>query len=173
MKYLKHVILATIFITTNFINAQQMKVISGGEISFIPEIRGIVELRENKLIISSLNDQAGGDKINLKLEDEIMYVNGTRIKSLDSFEKNYEKTEIGTEVKLGIKRNGELMITSFTKQDPSSFKHKIMRLEGPSDGTKIDKVEMKNGKVYMDGKEVNIDSLKQEGVMIKTKSDDK
>ncbi len=35
------------------------------------------------------------------------------------------------------------------------------------------KIEMKNGKVMLDGKEVEMDSLKKQGIKLKTKPKDK
>jgi len=173
----KNIILKISFILLFFSSlsfSQQMKIISGGEIAFVPEITGIIQYENNKLKIASINNAAKGNKkIDLQPEDEILFVNGNRVKSLESFNKYYEMTEIGAEVKFGVKRENQMLIATFIKEDPSKSKHRIMRMEGEP-GTKIpEKIEMKNGKILMDGKETNIDSLKRAGIKIKTKSTNK
>ena len=157
-----------LLILTSISISQQMKIISGGEVTFIQEIMGLVEFKNEKLKISSIRSKS--ENINLKVSDEILYVNGNRVKTLESFKEHYENIKIGNQVKLGVQRAENMLIASFTKKDPSKSKHKIMRIEGNGEGKTPQKVEMKNGKVIMDGKEVSIDSLKKSGVRIKTKS---
>ena len=113
-----------------FAQQRQMKIIGSGDVEFVPEIKGLVQFENDKLKISSLNLEISKQKkIDLKENDEVLYINGKRVKNLKSFKENYEATEIGKEVKLGIKRGDEKLIATFTKQDPSKFKHKIMRMD--------------------------------------------
>ena len=73
-------------------------------------------------------------------------------------------------MKFGLKRGEERFIVSLKKEDALDSGHAVMKIESISSDGKAPKIEMKNGKMFMDGKEVNIDSLKENGMIIKTKT---
>lgn len=165
---IRNTISAILFFTSISIS-QQMKIMTDGDAAFVPEIKSIVEYADNKLTISTITNSSNNSEIDIKNNDEILYINGKRVKSLETFSKQYEGTEIGKEVKLGIKRKEQMLISSFVKQDPSKFKHKIMRVEGdPSENSSGDQ-EIKKDQVIMKREQQKIDSPNAE-VQIKSKS---
>lgn len=118
-------------ISLNTFAQKQMKIMTAGEIVLVPEISGVIEYADSELKIAAANmgPQSTTTTIDIKVDDKILFVNGNRVKTLDDFNKHYEGSEIGSEVKLGIKRGDERFIVAFTKADPSKFKHKVMRME--------------------------------------------
>ncbi|MBU0472990.1 MAG: PDZ domain-containing protein [Bacteroidetes bacterium] len=156
-------------------NSQQMKIITGNEIAFVPEIKGIIEFGDSQLKVAAVqpSSQESEKPIDLKVDDIVLFVNGKRVKTLDSFNENYENTTIGEEVKLGIKRGDERFIVSFKKADPTKFKHKIMRMGKNAEHADEAIGSMKKEKVMMNIKEVDADSLKQNKVIINMESPNK
>jgi PDZ domain-containing secreted protein len=152
-------------------NGQQMKIMTGNEIAFVPEIKGVIEFVDSQLKVAAVHptSQESEKSIDLKVGDLVLFVNGERVKTLESFNQNYENTTIGEEVKLGIKRGDERFIVSFKKADSSKFKHKIMRMETSEEAEEAIG-SMKKEKVMKGVKEVGSDSLKQKEEIIKTKS---
>lgn len=102
----------------------------------------------------------------LKQGDVIMMVDGIPVSSAADFSKHYDEVEVGSEIALGIRREGEPMVAVFTKPDPSELPQmRTMTTSGGSGAiaTTGGKVEVKDGKYYVDGKEVK----PGEGVVIK------
>ena len=63
----------------------------------------------------------GYKEIVVKKDDQILMLNKKRIKSLADFEKIYNELEIDELVKMGVRRDGELMIVEFKKIDPEKL----------------------------------------------------
>lgn len=100
------------------------KKVAGGDagIHMISELGAI--LTENDEVISVMlvmpedSRPEGYKKIDIKKADEILIINKKRVKSLKSFEEIYNSMDIDELVKMGVRRDGELMIVEFKKIDP-------------------------------------------------------
>ena len=151
-----------LFVSFNVIPAQEKKVLtySSGEVQMLMEMNGIVKAEKEKLVLDLFTpaDKRKEEykKVDLQSGDEIVFFNGKKIKSLGDFTKYYAELKTGEEIKLGVKRNGNSVIASFKK----------MKAEAGTGGMKI--IKMENGKtVDANSKELNVDSLKKSGVIIK------
>ncbi len=75
-------------------------------------------------------------EVDLKEGDQLLMINGSKITTLDRFESNYEIIEAGSDVKLGIRRDGDMMIITFPKAEEGELPEKRMMMvtmEGDSD----------------------------------------
>ena len=165
------------FITLVFaasINAQQIKMISEDDAEMLPEIKGVVLFEDGKIVIgpSPSADQRENEYQDLDLQsgDEIQFVNGKRIKTMEDFKKNYHAIKTGEEVKFGINRNNQRFIVTFKKAEAMKGEPKIRikRMAGEDGNVKVE-----NGKIIMNGKKLDIDSLKKSGANIIIKKDKK
>jgi hypothetical protein len=174
MKRILVILTAVLFAQFSLSSAQQMKIITAGEAEFIPEFNGVVVLDKDKFILN-LNIPANmRDKeyqnVDLQNGDEIQFVNGKKIKTIKDFKMMYTETKTGNEVKFGIIRNGQRFIVSFKKASAPKGERKIIQ----NGGGNQQNIKMVNGKVFINGKEANPDSLKKAGmnIMIKKGKDD-
>jgi PDZ domain-containing secreted protein len=157
------VILAAVLLTQfSLSNAQQMKIITSGDVEFMPEINGVVVHEKDKFILN-LNipaDMRSKEYQNVDLQngDEIQFVNGKKIKTIKDFKNMYTETKSGNEVKFGVMRNGQRFIVAFKKG--------TIKEESVKSGENKNKIQVINGKVFINGKEANIDSLKKAGVNV-------
>ena len=134
-----------------------------GETFFIQELNTIVLLKENKIIVEAVLPIDTREKeyqdIDIADKDEIIMINGKRIKTVQEMIDIYNELKTEEEMKLGIKRDGNLMIVSFKKADMESMpKGKMKTIRVENDGgvikeTIIDssgvKKEFKNSKVII------------------------
>jgi S1-C subfamily serine protease len=68
--------------------------------------------------------------------DQILMLNAKRVKTVKAFEDGYGELAIGDEVKLGVRRKGELLIVSFKKIDPEKLpKGRKMMISLDGDGS--------------------------------------
>lgn len=96
--------------------------------------------------------------------DEVVMVNGKKIKSAKEIEKIYEELAVGEELKLGIKRDGNSMIVKIAKASQDDFPKggMMIRREIGSDGKEKvtdgngKEIKMKDGKAIINGKEVDL-----------------
>lgn len=173
-KFSRFVMLTFIlFSLLNFTFAQVKIMAKPGELFDLSELGTIVLMKENKVLVEIVLPAEARHSdyrdIDIRKDDEILYVNGTKIKNTIELEKLYNETKIGNEIKLGIKRNKDLALIAFKKIDPESLpKRQMMKVsmkEGESnDGVQeIDingkKYKAKDGKVIINGKEMTIEEL--------------
>ena len=140
---------------------------------FIPEIKGVAVFENGKVSIGFTFPTDSRKKeyqnVDLQKDDEIQFVNGKRIKTIEDFKKYFGNAEVGKEIKLGIKRNSERFIVAFIKAKQEMEGQKMIRMDGGGKGD----FKMKDGKIMMDGKMVNIDSLKKAGKNVIIRSEEK
>ncbi len=72
--------------------------------------------------------------VDMKRDDEILMLNGKKLTSIKDFKDSYESLAIGAEVKLGIRRDRQMMIVSFVKCDPEKLPKHQMRMGAPEGG---------------------------------------
>lgn len=108
--------------------AQQMKVIQGkpGEIFMIPEVGAVIQLKDKKILVENVMPQEARDKdyknVDLKEKDEILMVNGKKIKTVKELQDIYERLKTGEELKLGVSREDKMFIVGFKRADVSKIK---------------------------------------------------
>jgi PDZ domain-containing secreted protein len=149
-----------------------MQIFNAGEAQMLPEIKGIVLVENGKVVIGPIpaKDQRDAEYKNLDLSqgDEILFVNGKKIKSIDDFKKYYGEIKTGENVKLAVQRDKDRFIVEFKKADEVKGGQKIMKFS--TDGKGGGNVKIENGKVIIGGKKMDLDSLKKSGkVIIKQK----
>lgn len=87
--------------------------------------------------------------LDLKEGDVIAMAEGEPLASSDDFKKLYEKTEVGAEMTLGVRRGEEVMVMTLVKPDPSSLPQMRIRAgeEGEEHGVQIRREPPKKEKV--------------------------
>ena len=168
--------LSVLLLSSPIIQSQQMKTFSSKEAQMLPEIKGVIIVENGKLVVGPLPSADQRDKeykdVDLKSGDEIQFVNGKRVKTMDDFKKKYSEIKVGDELKLGVKREEQRFIVAFKKSQEVKGNVKIMTVT--SDGKGGDrKFKVEGGKVMVDGKKINVDSLKKSGSNIIIKKDKK
>jgi hypothetical protein len=163
--------IAILFLAVSVITqAQQTHMFNADEIVFLDEFKGIAQFKNEGLVITSLNTKASWldeyKDVDMQLNDVIIYTNGKQVKSLNDFKEIYSNAAPGAEIKLGIRRGEEMFIASFKRMDSSKIKRKIITLDGSSK-EKMKNIEMKGDKLFIDGKEIDPDSLETAGVQVK------
>lgn len=124
-----------------------------GEIFDIPELGALVIKGDDGLKVEHVMPAEARPKayadVDVKSNDLILLVNGKRVKTIKDIEKQYKGVAVGEEVKLGLQRGEETLISRFTKADPKDLPQRkiIMR---KSDGAKGDTDSL--GKPESDGK---------------------
>ncbi|KAF0140295.1 MAG: hypothetical protein FD122_2611 [Stygiobacter sp.] len=163
-----------LLVVAAIITAQEkrMQIFNAGEAQMLPEIKGIVLAENGKVVIGPIpdKDQRDGEYKNLDLAqgDEILFVNGKKIKSIDDFKKYYSEIKTGDNVKLAVQRDKDRFIVEFKKAEEAKGGQRIMKFS--TDGKGGSNVKVENGKVIVGGKKMDLDSLKKSGkVIIKQK----
>lgn len=170
MKKMFLIIALLITSITNLITAQEFKMINADEAQMIDEIQGFAIKENNKVLVGFIppSEQRAKEyqKLDLQKDDEIVFVNGKKVKSMSDFKTYYGELKPGDVVKFGIKRNSQPMIVSFKKGEKSKGT-KIMTIT--SDGKGGDgKVKIEGGKMIINGKKIDIDSLKKSDAKVQS-----
>ncbi len=111
---------------------------------------GAFHLKEVQVFLTSSNDTVkvlmvlpkklrpeGYADIEIEKDDEILMFNARRVKSVQGFEEMYNRLNVGDDVKLGLRRDGRLLIQSFKKIDPADLPQGTnvrIRLDASGDG---------------------------------------
>ena len=72
--------------------------------------------------------------IDVEAEDELLMMNGKRIRTVAEFKEQYERLGIGEEVKLGLRRGERMFISRFPKIDPENAPRVVMKVQRDGDG---------------------------------------
>ena len=111
-----------------------------GELFDIPELGAIIaksdsgDLKVEHVMPPEARPKAYAD-VDIKSGDEILVVNGKRVKTIKEIEQLYKAVPVGGEVKLGIQRGQEMMISRFAKADPKDLPQRKMMIvtsDGPA-----------------------------------------
>ncbi|MDP2038694.1 MAG: PDZ domain-containing protein [Ignavibacteria bacterium] len=153
---------------------KRMQIFNAGEAQMLPEIKGIVLVENGKIVIGPIpdKDQRDGEYKNLDLAqgDEILFVNGKKIKSIEDFKKYFGEIKTGSNVKFAVQRDKDRFIVEFKKAEEAKGGQKIMRFTTDGKDGGKGNVKTENGKVIIGGKKMDLDSLKKSGkVIIKQK----
>ncbi len=176
MKQTILVIFLSLFVLPTF--GQTFKTFDAGTTFFIGEIKAAISEQENKLMVDFVPPanvgQDDAQKVDLAQGDEILYINGKRVKTIDALKEGYNSIKTGEEVKLGVKRDEKRFIVSFQKNDEAQKGHVMMMSKTIGEGGKVETKTLtpKDGKVIINGEEIDVDSLEKQGV-IKMKTNKK
>ena len=98
-------------------------------VAMLKETSSILTEENGKTIVKFMPPKMAIDKnyqdVDLKANDEILFINGKKVKKLDDFKKVYNDIKIGSEIELGIKRKNEKFFVKLFKADPSKLKSKM------------------------------------------------
>ena len=127
---------------------------------FLKELKAMIQEKDGKIVFEMLPEQVlKQDKfknLDLKKGDEVLFINSKKVKSVKDLQEVYDALESGQEIKLGIQRGKERFFATLQKEDQPEGGKQMMIMGGGH-----------GGKVIMDGKEVDLDSLKKsENIMI-------
>ena len=106
-----------------------------GDLFHIPEISAMISGAGGTMKVDHVLDPEmrpkGYEKTEVKEGDVILMVNGKRPDGLSGLKELYANAPVGSTMKIGIKRNDEMLIASFTKADPKDMpKMRIMISHG-------------------------------------------
>ena len=149
MKHVHVVILMFISFLVVFAAPAQMRIIQSGpagnvktlkgDLFDIPELGAIIaksdsgNLKVEHVMPAEARPKAYAD-VDIKPGDEILLLNGKRVKTIKEIEQSYTAVPVGGEVKLGIQRGQDMMISRFAKADPKDLpkrKMMIVTSDGP------------------------------------------
>ena len=121
------------------------KVYGSGDAFLIHELKAFIETDNKTAVVQNIfsSESKKDEGMSLKKGDKILMVNGKRVKSVKDIEDIYSKIKPEEEVKLGVSRNEEMFIVSFTKEDVKNAPgQRVMMMTQSADG----KVTAKSGK---------------------------
>lgn len=137
-KYLVFILIAVCFTIVNAQETQKstdktpsvknkrMLTFTGSDVAMLVETSSVIAEEEGKTIVKFIPPARAIPKeyqsLDLKVNDQIIFVNGKKVKKLSDFKEVYNKTKIGEEIELGIKRDDERFFVKFPKMDPSKAK---------------------------------------------------
>lgn len=169
---MKSKIFAVIFLLTaavNSVSAQQMIRMKAepGKTFMLSELGAFVITEGEKTTVKFVAPSEVRPKkyqeIDIQSGDEIVMVNGKKVKIAKDIEDSYKNLKVGETFKLGVKRNGNSMLISYEKADEKDFPKRMMinKEIGPDGKEKITdqdgkEVKVKNGKAVINGKEVDL-----------------
>jgi C-terminal processing protease CtpA/Prc len=102
-----------------------------GEMFDIPELGAMVmkadsgNLRVEHVMPADARPKAYAD-VDIKSGDEILVLNGKRVKTIKEIESQYKTVPVGGEVKIGLRRGEESIISKFAKADPKDLPQRKM-----------------------------------------------
>ncbi len=114
-----------------------------GDFVLVPGIMALVNFEDDNLIVSFAPDLPERDDfpaVDIKPGDQIMMCNGRRVSSLDMLRERLDAIAVGDTIKLGIRRDQELMIVSFPKVERSETDGgmRVMAVPTPGDNSPLE-----------------------------------
>ena len=164
----KYLILFTLI--SGSLSAQEMVRLTGdpSKMYMIKEVGAMISTTDEKhKVVFAAPAQARTEKnkeVDIATGDEVVMVNGKKIKSAKEIEKIYEQLAVGEELKLGLKRNDNMLIAKIVKASADEFPKggmTIRREIGPDGKEKVTdgngkEVKVKDGKAIINGKEIDL-----------------
>jgi len=111
----------------------EFQTIEEGSVFFIPEVGAMVIQDGDEFVLEGVMPPETRPKQYRKIDiedgDRVMMVNGKKVKSVQQVEELYSGLKIGADFKLGLIRDGNMMIASFPKADEKDLpKRKVMMI---------------------------------------------
>jgi len=111
--------LLAVFVTSSLAQQRMMRRIEGDGAFHLKEVQTIFTSKDDTVRVLTVLPKdlraEGYEEIDLKEKDEILMVNAKRVKTVQEFEQLYKETAVGETLKLGIRRDGRLLLESFEK----------------------------------------------------------
>ncbi len=146
-----------------------MRMITTGDVLILQEIGAVILPEKDELRVEMVGPESsrpeGYKSIDLRKDDVILMLNGKKMTALKDLKDGYEALAIGADVKLGIKRDRQMMIVSFAKIDPAKLPKRAMTMtvEGKDGPVTSDSFEV----VRLEGAEGKIIPITELGLIIK------
>lgn len=125
----------------SFVRQSSTEMSIEGEPFQLPELGAIVAGDGEKVsflvVMEGERRPEGYKAVDAKSNDEILMMNGKRIKKTEDFKNAYEALAVGDVVKLGVRRDGKMFILDFPKIDPANapkMHFQIATSNGPGGG---------------------------------------
>lgn len=113
-----------------------LKIGGDGEIFLLKELGAIISESDQGMSVLMVLPQDQRAKayrdIDLQEGDILVMFNGKRMKTAGQMEEAYGGLKIGDEIKLGIKRDKDMMITTLAKANPNDLPGQMKIMKGPS-----------------------------------------
>jgi len=113
---------ALLLLFTSVGTAQQMMRFDARNALVISEVGAVITFEGAKLSVRFVppadRRPAGMDKVDIAQGDVVGMINGKRVSAIADLREAYEKTPVGGEVKIGLRRDDRPHIITFTKKDP-------------------------------------------------------
>jgi S1-C subfamily serine protease len=126
------------------VGGQKIMKFKAGDVVLMREVGALITAEKGKLKVMMMPPKEGRPQdmpdVDLSIGDEVGMVNGKRIKELKELKEEYERTPIGGEIKLGLRRDGQAHIISFVKKDDKDMPHggqMIIRQGKPDDDSDV------------------------------------
>jgi S1-C subfamily serine protease len=104
----------------------------------IPEIGALVTEERGTIVVRMVPPVAqlsqGLQAVDLVVGDEVAMANGKRIKTVKELKEALAQVAVGSECKIGVRREGTARLITFTKRDPKDLpqgRRMIIRQDGP------------------------------------------
>jgi S1-C subfamily serine protease len=106
---------------------------------FVNELGAMIQASGDTLTIEMIMpaDQRHADykDVDLKKGDRILMCNGKKLEDIASLRELIDSLEYGETIKFGVIRDGQMMMASFPKADPSKLGGRMMMMQVEDDGT--------------------------------------
>lgn len=136
---MKHPLLfALLFLLTSFGTAQQMMRLEAATSLMIAEIGTVISFENERLVVRFIppadRRPAGMEKVDVAQGDVVGMINGKRISGIAELRKAYDTASVGSEVKLGLRRDGRPHIITFAKKDRKDLPQGMRIVRGDGEG---------------------------------------
>jgi S1-C subfamily serine protease len=107
-----------------------------GDVVLLPEVGALIiqdgEGLKVQFVQATQNRRAPYKTVDLRTEDHILLFNGRRVKRIADLRNAYDALAVGGEVKLGLQRGPEMLISSYAKGDPKDLPRMQIRVANDS-----------------------------------------
>lgn len=138
---------------------------------FIQGLGALVLYKDDKLVVEMMPQKEQMPKelrdVDLQKGDEIMMLNGKRVKSIDDLREQYDALEVGEEVKFGVKNQSGMKIVSFNKPSGEQSGGAVMMMTTTIGDDEPGGIEHSESKIIgPDGKEMSVTPVFDAGIML-------
>lgn len=120
--------------------AQQMRTVSGDSALILREIGAVCQWEDDGLRVTTAFPSEGRPEayrdVDVRSGDRVIAMNGAVVRDLDAARDLYDSAEPGTEIALGIDRDGRTRIVRFAKADPTTLPERMVFHGGDSGGAR-------------------------------------
>lgn len=124
-------------LASNIFSQHKMMYKAKGPTALLYEMAAIVEEDGGKLLIKMMPEKSmmsdESKKVDLAIDDEILFVSGKKVKNVEEFNKAYEAIKIGDSFELGAARGDKKFIVSLKKVDPSTLNLRLKKSDGKNE----------------------------------------